>query len=157
MRLVICAAVVLWSLAAHAGSIVDGLSVTEFFARLEKRALELNDGGMQLTRIRCNTEQTSCSGLYGSGNSVTAEAPTKSAGIETVTVTMELAGETQDFWLTTEIVMDVIDPEFPSNAARADQILGSMSSNVATEFPGRTAIYRFDRLGESHRMVARAR
>jgi hypothetical protein len=53
MRSVICAAAVLWSLAAHAGSIVDGLSVSEFFARLERRAVEPNDGGIQLRRIRC--------------------------------------------------------------------------------------------------------
>jgi hypothetical protein len=64
MRSVICVAVVLWSLTAHAGSMVDGLSVTEFFAKFERSAIKLNDSGMQLTQIR-RQHSSSRSGLYG--------------------------------------------------------------------------------------------
>ncbi len=64
MRSVICVAVVLWSLTAYAGSMVDGLSVTEFFAKFERSAIKLNDSGMQLTRIR-RQHSSSRSGLYG--------------------------------------------------------------------------------------------
>jgi hypothetical protein len=97
MRFLIGAAIALWATTASARPIINELNVKDFFSKLEKAAADLAEGGMDLNRIRCNDAENICSAFYGAGNSVTGEAPSKEAGVETVTVTMELAGEDVDF------------------------------------------------------------
>jgi hypothetical protein len=131
--------------AAAAAPIQDGLTVTGFFEKLEKAATELAEGGMNMNRVRCIEDGTMCGGYYGSGNMVVARGPSKAAGMESVTVTQEIPGETEDFWLTSALVMDLLDGDFKTIPERSQLILNAMRSAPGTFFTGNIGRYTFDR------------
>ncbi len=162
MRKTLHAVLLLWTSAALAGPIAEGLTVNDFFASLEQAAIELAEGGMDLNRLRCSPDGTLCQAYYGAGNSVVGTAPAKAPGreataMETIVVTMEIAGETEDFWLTSSLVMDVLEPDFLTEPERADLVLRAMRNPGPSEVAGRVARYLFDRVDGKFRMRVVAR
>lgn len=145
MRLLLSVVILLLAGAATAAPIQAGMTVTEFFGRLEFEAKELAEGGMELNRIRCAPDGTLCQALYGAGTSVAAEGRSGSAGMEKVTVMQELPGETEDFWLTSALVMDILDGDFKTVPERSQMILGAMRNPAASAFIGNVGRYTFDR------------
>jgi hypothetical protein len=133
---------------AAAAPIQKGLTVTEFFSRLEKEAKELAEGGMDLNRVHCSDDGTVCGAYYGSANTVTAKAPAKGADMESVTIQQMEQGESQDFWLTTALVMDILDGDFKTIPERSDMILNAMRSPPGTAFNGNVGHYTFGRSNE---------
>jgi hypothetical protein len=124
--------------------IQQGLTVTDFFARLEKAAADLAEGGMTLNRVNCLADGTRCGGYYGSGNRVTARGPSKDAGMETITVEQMIPGETEDFWLTSALVMELLDGDFKTIPERSRLILDAMRA-PGTSIVGNVGKYTFGR------------
>jgi hypothetical protein len=145
MRAILVLAGLNLATAAYAAPIQQGLTVTEFFSRMEMEAKDLAEGGMELNRVHCSDDGTLCEAFYGSANSVVAKAPGKGADMETVTVTQEEPGESQDFWLTTALVMDILDGDFKTIPERSDLILNAMRAAPGTAVAGNTGRYTFGR------------
>jgi hypothetical protein len=129
---------------AYAAPIQQGLTVTGFYEELTKLAKELAEGGMDMNRVNCVPDGTMCGGYYGSGNMVVARAPSRDAGMETITVEQMIPGETGDFWLTSALVMEALDGDFKTVPERSQLILNAMRSpgSVVT---GNVGKYTFDR------------
>jgi hypothetical protein len=146
---------------AHAQPIKPDMTVPGFFAALEKAAKALGEGGMELNRIRCNDDGTACTAYYGAGNAVAGSAPAAGAAMETATVTQLIPGESEDFWLTSALVVELIDPDFLTIVERSQLILGAMKSPTGAPeaaFAGNVGRYTFDRTADGlSRMTATAR
>ncbi len=135
---------ILMASAVQAAPIQQGLTVASFFENLEKAAEELAEGGMTLNRVRCNPDGTMCAGYYGSGNLVVAKSPSKDAGMESVAVSQMIPGETEDFWLTTSLVMELLDGEYKTLPERSTLILDAMR-RPGSAVVGNVGKYTFDR------------
>jgi hypothetical protein len=144
MRLVITLPILAVASAACAAPIQQGLTVTGFFDRLVTAAKELAEGGMEMNRINCVPDGTMCGGYYGSGNMVVARGPSRDAGTETIAVDQMIPGETEDFWLTSALVMEILDGDFKTIPERSQLILNAMR-NPGTVVTGNVAKYTFDR------------
>jgi hypothetical protein len=146
MRLMLGGTLVLAAVAtAQAAPIQQGLTVSSFFEKLEKAARELAEGGMDMNRVHCTDDGTMCGGYYGSGNLVVARGPSRAAGMESVTVTQEIPGETEDFWLTSALMMDILDGDFKTVPERSQMILNAMRGAPGGFFLGNVGRYTFDR------------
>jgi hypothetical protein len=158
VRLILAAAaLVLSACFASAAPIVPGMTVGAFFVTLERAAAELAEGGMEIHRVRCSDDGAMCAAQYGAGNTVIGKAPSKTAGMETVTVTQDIPGETEDFWLTSALVVELIDPDFLTVPERSQLILGAMRGAPGAGFSGHIGRYTFDRLDGLSRMTATAK
>jgi hypothetical protein len=158
VRLVVAvAAVVLSASFASAAPIIPAMTVGDFFATLEKAAAELAEGGMEIHAVRCSDDGAMCAAQYGAGNTVIGKAPAKTAGMESVTVTQDIPGETEDFWLTSALVVELIDPDFLTVPERSQLILGAMRGAPGAGFSGNIGRYTFDRLDGLSRMTAMAK
>jgi hypothetical protein len=144
MRVGLAAAIVLVASVAEAAPIQKGMTVADFFKAFQMEATDLAEGGMDLNRARCTDDGTMCGGYYGSANTVVAQGP-KGGDLESVTVTQVEPGESQDFWLTTGIVMDILDGDFKTIPERSTMILESMRSPPGTSFEGNIGHYTFGR------------
>jgi hypothetical protein len=144
MRVSLALATGLLASAASAAPIQPGLTVTGFFAKLDKAAKDLAEGGMILHKVNCLPDGTVCEGYYGAGNVVTARGPAKDAGMETVTVRQVIPGETEDFWLTSALVMELLDGNFKTIPERSQLILGAMRA-PGTSIVADVGRYTFDR------------
>jgi hypothetical protein len=145
MRLVVTVSLIVFAAGAQAAPIEPGLSVSDFFAKMEKEAADLAEGGMDLNRVHCTDDGTLCEAHYGAANTVTAKAPAQGADMETVTVTQVEPGESQDFWLTTALVMDILDGDFKTIPERSNMILETMRAPPGTAFTANTGRYAFGR------------
>ena len=161
VRLVIVAAALALAGSActvSAAPIVPGMTISDFFAKLEKSAADLAEGGMEIHAVRCSDDGAMCAAQYGAGNTVIGKAPSKTAGMETVTVTQDIPGETEDFWLTSALVVELIDPDFLTVPERSQLILGAMRGPAGSGFAGNVGRYTFDRSSNGlSRMVGTAK
>jgi len=146
MRLLFGVALVFVSCSAAAAPIQEGLTVTEFFTRLEQLARDLAEGGMELNRVHCVEDGALCQAFYGAATSVAARGPSQTGGMESITVTQELAGETNDFWLTSALVFEVLEPDFLTIPEQSELILDAMRGPSGGGFTGDIGKYVFDRL-----------
>jgi len=145
MRFRISIMVSLFAWPAAAAPIQEGLTVSEFFSRLEELAAELAEGGMDLNRVHCAEDGTLCQAFYGSSTLVIASGPSGDAGMETVAVTQELACETNDFWLTSALVVELLEPDFLTIPEQSELILDAMKGPSGGGFSGNVGKYVFDR------------
>src|SRR2546423_638447 len=144
MRALLCLPVVILAGAAQAAPILKGMTVMDFYKAFEMEARDLAEGGMDLNRGGCTPDGSKCGGYYGAANTFTAEGPV-GGELEKVTVTQVEPGETQDFWLTTGVVMDILDGDFKTIPERSQMILESMRSPPGTSFEANTGHYTFGR------------
>src|ERR1043166_9192616 len=135
MRLTLAVTVALLASVAEAAPIHHGMTVLDFYKAFEMEARDLAEGGMDLNRGGCTPDNAKCGGYYGAANTFAAEGPAGGA-LEKITVTQVEPGESQDFWLTTGVVMDIIDGDFKTIPERSDMILNAMRAPPGTSFDG---------------------
>ena len=138
---------------AVAAPIEKGLGVTAFFMQLKDHAAELAEGGMDLNMVQCNADGTTCGGYYGAANVVTAIAPDKDADMDTIIINQVEVGETEDFWLTTGLVSDILDGDFKTIPERSQMILDAMKGPSGTAFQMNVGVYTFGRWPDGRSQV----
>ena len=130
--------------AAQAAPIQKGMTVMDFYKAFEMEAHDLAEGGMDLNRGGCTADGVKCGGYYGAANTFAAEGPA-GGELEKVTVTQVEPGESQDFWLTTGVVMDILDGDFKTIPERSQMILNAMRQPPGFAFDGNAGRYTFGR------------
>ncbi len=157
LRLAAVLAVMLAS-AANAAPIADGLTVKDFFAKLEAAAKELAEGGMEPNRIHCTDDGTRCEAFYGAANLVVAEAPSSTAGMETVDGHAVTRRRERGLLANVGARGRAARSDYLTVPERSQLILAAMRNPQPTAFEGSVARYSFDRsAGGLPRMIAGAR
>ena len=141
MRFALSIAAILLATTANAAPITQGLTVTQFFAQLEKLAKDLAEGGMDINRVHCTDDGTLCEAFYGAATTVKATGLSKTDGMEMIVVTQEMPGENNDFWLTSALVFEALEPDYLTIPERSKLILDAMKKRPGAEFAGNVGRY----------------